>query len=321
MSQDIFQMRMDDIVAQCLGVLAIHDDVFIYGKDDKDHDANIINLFSVDQKEGLIFNSAKCAIKQDSGTFFGGVFSAKGYSPDLEKIQGISVMTPPQMKQELQLFLGAVTYLQTFVPHLSHHTEPLWALLKRRTVLPGNENSNMSFQKIKSLLEKALLKPLRYYDRSKLVTLQCDASLKGLGPCIIQDGQLIAFEIKSLTDMETCYANIKRELLAIMYGCEKFHTYLYGRIFIVETDHNPLEMISLKNLITAPVRLQRMLLRLQQYDMVITHRPGKEMLLVNALSHLPSRTNTETQLDLRVDAISMSAFTRSHLMKVRAETQ
>ena len=51
MSQDIFQMRMDDIVAQCPGVLAIHDDVFIYGKDNRDHDANIINLFNVAQKK------------------------------------------------------------------------------------------------------------------------------------------------------------------------------------------------------------------------------------------------------------------------------
>ena len=68
MSQDIFQMRMDDIVAQCPGVLAIHDDVFIYGKNDRDHDANIINLFNVAQKEGLIFNSKKCAIKQESIT-------------------------------------------------------------------------------------------------------------------------------------------------------------------------------------------------------------------------------------------------------------
>ena len=120
MCQDIFQMRMDDI-----GVNMIHDDIFIYGKDNRDHDANIINLFNVAQKEGLVFNSAKCSIKQDSVTFFGGVFSVKGYSPDPAQIQGITEMTPPQMKHELQLFLGAVNYLQTFMPHLSHHTEPL----------------------------------------------------------------------------------------------------------------------------------------------------------------------------------------------------
>ena len=230
--------------------------------------------------------------------FFGRVFSAEGYSPDPEKIQGISEMTPPQTKQELQSFLGAVNYLQMFIPHLSLNTEPLWALLKKENCFAWDENTNTCFQKIKSQLQKALLRPLRYYDQSKLVTLQCDASLKGLGACIIQDGQPIAFVSKSLMDTETHYANIERELLAIVYGCEKFHTYLYGRTFIVEMDHKPLEMISLKYLTVAPACLQRMLLCLQQYDLVITYQPGREMLLVDALSCLPSRTSTEIKLDL-----------------------
>ena len=123
--------------------------------------------------------------------------------------------------------------------------------------MPGTRTQMTSFQKIKSLLEKSLLKPLRYYDRNKPVTLQCDASLKGLGACIIQEGQPIAFASKSLTDTETQYANIERELLAIIFGCEKFHTYLYGRTFIVETDHKPLEMISMKNLIASPSQVAR----------------------------------------------------------------
>ena len=200
MSQDIFQMRMDDIVAQCPGVLAIHDDMFIYGKHDRDHDTNIINLFNMAQKEGLIFNRKKCAIKWESVMFFGRVFSAEGYSPDLEKIQGISEMTSPQPKQELQSFLGAVNHLQMFVPHLSSNTEPLQALLKKENCFAWDENTNMCFQKIKSQLQKALLIPLKYYDWSKLVTLQCDASLKGLGACIIQNRQPIAFGSKSLMD-------------------------------------------------------------------------------------------------------------------------
>ena len=74
-------MRMDDIVAQCPGVLAIHDNVFIYGKNDRDHDANIINLFNMAHKEGLIFNSKKCAIKQESVTFFGGVLLCRRILP------------------------------------------------------------------------------------------------------------------------------------------------------------------------------------------------------------------------------------------------
>ena len=89
----------------------------------------------------------------------------------------------------------------------------------------------------------------------------------------------------------------------------------------METDHKPLKMISLKNLTAAPACLQRMLLHLQQYDLVITYQPGREMLLVDALSCLPSRMNTEIKLDLQVDAISMFAFTPRCLTKISAETQ
>ena len=208
-----------------------------------------------------------------------------------------------------------------FVPHLSLNTEPLCALLKKENCFAWDENTNTCFQKIKSQLQKALLRPLRYYDQTKPVTLQCDASLKGLGACIIQEGQPIVFASKSLMDTETHYANIKRELLVIVYGCEKFHMYLYRRIFIVETDHKPLEMISLKNLTAAPAWLQRMILRLQQYDLIIMYRPGKEMLLADALSHLLSRTNTEIKLDLWVDAISTFTFSQRRLTKIAAETQ
>ena len=81
-------------------------------------------------------------------------------------------------------------------------------------------------------------------------------------------------------------------------------------------------MICLKNLISAPVRLQRMLLRLQQYDMVIMYQPGKEMLLADALSRLPLRANnTEIKLDLQVNAISFTAFSSSQLTKTTMETQ
>ena len=100
------------------------------------------------------------------------------------------------MKQELQSFLSVVNYRKTFVPHLSHNTEPLRTLLKKENTFTWDENSSMCFQKIKSLPEKALLKPLRYYDRSKLVTLQCDASLKGLGACIIQDRHPIHLDLR-----------------------------------------------------------------------------------------------------------------------------
>ena len=71
-------MWMDDIVTQCPGVLAIHDDVFIYRKDDNDHDANLVNLFNVAQKEGLVFNSCKmCHKARVHNLFWWRIFSQR----------------------------------------------------------------------------------------------------------------------------------------------------------------------------------------------------------------------------------------------------
>ena len=53
-------------------------------------------------------------------------------------------------------------------------------------------------------------------------------------------------DCKALTDTEQRYANIERELLAVVFGCERFHTYVYGKPFVVESDHKPLEMIQKK---------------------------------------------------------------------------
>ena len=84
------------------------------------------------------------------------------------------------------------------------------------------------------------------------LSLNADASSTGLGAVIMQDGKPIANGSRTLTSSEKHYANIERELLAISWGVQKFHTYLYGREVIVETDHKPLESIFKKPLSEAP---------------------------------------------------------------------
>ena len=231
-------------------------------------------------------------------------------------------MTAPTDKQQLQSFLGMVNYMGTFIPNLSHHTEPLWAMLKKDNVFHWEEQQTRSFQQVRTLITKANTTPLRYYDRNLLVTVQVDTSLRGLGACLIQQhkgkGQLIAFASKSLTDAETRYANIERELLAIVFACQCFSTYLLRRSFVAESDHKPLEMIAMKNLANAPPRLQRMLLELQRYDVTIKYRPGKEMQLADALSRCPVRASQEIKLDMRVDYI---AFTKPWIEKLKDSTQ
>ena len=226
MSQDVFQIQMDRILEQCPGVIGIHDDVIIYGYTWEDHDANLINFLNVCQMEGLCLSSKKLELRRDRVSFFGAIYSREGVEPDPKKIQGIKEMTVPETKQQLQSFLSMVTYMGNFIPHLSHHTERLRQLLKKDVTFYWDDQLTRSFQEIKHLLKKATSKPLGYYDQRKEVIVQADASLRGLGACLIQDGKPIAFASKSLTGAESHYANIERELLAVVFACIRFNTYL-----------------------------------------------------------------------------------------------
>ena len=160
MSQDVFQLRMDAILEQCPGVIGIHDDIVIFGTSNEDHDANLINLMNVCQKEGLVLNSKKLELRRERVTFFGAEYSKDGMHPDPKKIQGIMEMSTPQDKQQLQSFVGMVNYMGTFIPNLSHHTEPLRSMLKQDNVFTWDEVKTRSFQQIRSLIQRANETPL-----------------------------------------------------------------------------------------------------------------------------------------------------------------
>ena len=103
-------------------------------------------------------------------------------------------------------------------------------------------------------------------------------------------------------------------MLAVVFKCQRFHT--YGRLFTVETDHKPLEMISQKNLSAAPPRLQRMLMETQGYDRTIVYRPGKEILLADRLSRLPNKNNCDpVNFDVRIKFVQFSTNKLKELRK------
>ena len=169
MSQDAFQLRMDAILEQCPGVIGIHNDMVIFGVD-QDHYANLINLLNVCQKEGLVLNSKKLELRRERVTFFGAEYSAQGMHPDPKKVQGITEMTAPKDKQQLQSFLGMVNYMGTFIPNLSHHTEPLRAMLKKDNVFHWEDQQTRSFQQVKVArhIPRSMTIRLDYFEHSGL---------------------------------------------------------------------------------------------------------------------------------------------------------
>ena len=154
-----------------------------------------------------------------------------------------------------------IQYLSPFIPKLSSKTAPL---LKKDTEYQWNETLNIAFQNLKDHIHENIC--LAYLKPNAKTTIQVDASMSGLGAMLINDNKIVAFASKRLTDTESRYANIERELLAVVFGCERFHTYVYRKEFQIESDHKPQENIQNKNIAQAPPRLQRMLLRLQPYD-------------------------------------------------------
>ena len=129
-----------------------------------------------------------------------------------------------------------------------------------------------------------------------------------------------------MTCAETRYAQIEKELLAVVFSLEKFHQYIYGTHVNIESDHKPLEIITRKQLCQAPPRLQRMLLRLQRYDYTLRYTPGKDMVIADTLSrayipHTPS-DDLEEELDCAVHMVlEKSSATDKGLQNVRKNTE
>lgn len=89
------------------------------------------------------------------------------------------------------------------------------------------------------------------------------------------------------------YAQIEKEMLAIVYGTNKFHQYIYGKTVIVETDHKPLESLFKKPLCKAPQRIQRMVLRVQHYDFTVKYSPGNTLYIADTLSRASQSGESE----------------------------
>ena len=198
-AQDIFQRMMDQILECCEGAIGITDDVVIHGKDDEDHDRNLHRFMRIAREHGLVFNGDKCEVK-DSVTFFSTVYDADGAHPDPKKVDAVHQMPRPETPSRLQQFLGMVTYLSPFIPSLSTHTAPLRELLKKDSEFIWNTSYQEAFDRIKELVCKDMT--LRYFDVQKPVTIQVDASGKGLGAALLQEGCPVAFASKALTPTE-----------------------------------------------------------------------------------------------------------------------
>ena len=318
MSQDVFQKKMDEVYSSCSGVIGIADDLTVHGNGNDEHDLRLHQVMERTRQANIGLNYDKVSVKQPSVKFFGNVYSEKGINADPDKIAAITALRHPESREELRTFLGMVNYLQQFIPKLSEATEPLRAMDKEGVVFRWDDNYQEVFNHIKDLVATDI--SLAYYDRTKPVILETDYSKQGLGAVLVQEGRPVRYASKSVSVAEANYAPIEGEMLAVLFGVMKFHHYLYGRQFLVNSDHKPLDHIHKKNLSLAPPRLRGMLMKLSPYDFEIEWKPGEEMVLPDTFSRLSAADHGEIP-GLKVRVHSLVDVSCSRLEKLKTETE
>lgn len=279
---EIFHRTFRELFEQVEGTEVYIDDIIVFGKTKEEHDRRLEKVLKIARSKGVKFNKLKCNFSQNSIKFLGHIFSEQGIQPDKDKVSGISNMSPPKNLKELEKFLGLCTYLSKFIPNFSEKTAFLRELTKKNVLWQWLEPQQRAFDDLKHILSEQPV--LKYFDKNEDVILSVDASQSGLGAVIIQNEHPVAYASKSLTTTQQNYAQIEKETLAILYGCERFHSYLFGKKFIVESDHLPLQSIFKKPLDKVPARLQRMIIRLQQYDFTVVFKPSKKLVIADYLS-------------------------------------
>ena len=271
-ASEIFQKIISDLLSDIPGARNLSDDIIIHGKNQADHDKSLKKTLQRLQEKGAKLNKEKCIFSVNKLTFFGHVFSDKGVSADPEKVKTIINTEPLKNVGQVRSFLGMTQYVARFIPQYATLTEPLRRLTKQDAVWKWTEVEQQAFDKLKQTLTGANV--MAYFDSEKPTEIIVDASPVGLGAIFTQNGKIISYASRALTDVEQRYSQTDREMLAVVYGVEHFHLYLFGSTFTVVTDHKPLLGIW-KSQKPATARIERWRLRLMPYEFDLQYRPGR----------------------------------------------
>lgn len=298
---EVFTKVLRQMFDSVEGVDVYVDDIIIWGKNAEEHNKRLETVLKIAAENDLKFNMDKCKFGLTEITYMGYRVSSKGILPDLNKCEAIRNIQVPNDKKGIERLLGMIQYLAKHIPSCSIVTAPLRELLKKDVEFQWNPEQQNALDKIK----KALVNPpmLYHFDIEKPLTISCDASQNGCAAVLLQESKPVAYMSRAFTPTQIGYAQIEKEMLAILLACEKFHQYIYGRTDVtIETDHSPLITIYKKPLTLAPARLQRMLIKLQQYSFNLKYKKGTELYIADTLSRSFSNNEVQDEPENEYDA-------------------
>ena len=282
--------RLMNAVLRSLPERAYLDDIAV-GSAVGEHAHRLRALFEVLRKAGLRLKASKCHLGQPSIKFLGHVVSRDGLAVDLEKTRAIDEWPRPRNTTDVRRFLGLASYYRRFVYQFATLAEPLTQLTGKDTAFEWTAAHETAFQELKTALVTTPVLGLPVAGRPfQLIT---DASTVGISAILVQPhpGEapgaepVVAYASRVLLPAERRYSATELECLAVVWGLEKFRTYIWGQPVKVITDHHALSWLwSLKD---PTGRLGRWALRLQEFDITVVYRPGRLNGSADALSREP----------------------------------
>ena len=223
-ASDIFQRMLDSVYIGLPGVTGIADDMVIFGRNEEEHDRNLILFLETTRKNGLVLNKKKLQFKKEEVSFFGHRWNSTGISPDPKKTESILKMQFPPDKETMHSFLGLVNFLNRYTPKLAELCSPLRKLILKDSHYSPGDPEHAAFDAIKAEFKKKIILP--YFDRNKETILQTDVSKKGFGAVILQEEQpqhipgrinVIADSLSRVTPLEFQDSNAEKDILAVNF--------------------------------------------------------------------------------------------------------
>lgn len=327
-----FQRLMERILGDqhFQSLLLYLDDVVVFSSSFEQHLSRLGLVLTRFRECGLKVKWSKCSLFQRQVSYLGHVISAEGVATDPEKTRVVAQWPRPSTVAELRSFLGFAGYYRRFVKHFSQLAAPLHGLAalmtpkagKARTIrVPLSERwSSECETAFQSLKEKLVTAPvLGYADFTRPFYLEIDASHRGLGAILSQEGKggrrPIAYASRGLRPSERNmenYSAMKLELLALKWAItDKFRDYLIGHKFIVVTDNNPLSHLQTAKFGAIE---QRWVSDLARFDFEVQYRPGRQNTAADALSRQTPVVSAIGQ------SISNQIEEKEHIVMVNEQT-
>ncbi|KAA0054800.1 reverse transcriptase [Cucumis melo var. makuwa] len=261
-------------------VIVLIDDILIYSKTEAEHEEHLHQVLETIRANKLYAKFSKCEFWLRKVTFLGHVVSSEGVSVDPTKIEAVTNWPRPSTVSEIRSFLGLVGYYRRFVEDFSRIASPLTQLTRKGTPFVWSPACESSFQELKQKLVTAPV--LTVPDGSGNFVIYSDASKKGLGCVLMQQGKVVAYASRQLKIHEQNYPTHDLELAAVVFALKIWRHYLYGEKIQIYTDHKSLKYFFTQKELN--MRQRRWLELVKDYDCEILYHPGKANVVADALS-------------------------------------